>query len=346
MSGPLTVALLGCAHGPHAASYAAALAAGDLGRLVAVADSHPALGEPFARAAGVPYHRQAADLLERHRPDAVLVCSITADHRPLVEAAAAHGAAVLCEKPLATTAADAAAIVRACDEAGVQLHTAFVTRFYPVVREVRELVRGGEIGAVRGMVGGNRGRPPLAPRYPAWITDAGQAGGGALIDHSVHVLDAMRFVTGLETDGVLAEVGTLFHDIAVEDGALVSLVFDGGAVGSIDPSWSVPAANPWSYDFYLRILGTDGSLAIASAPEALRVAARQGDRTLVDASFEPDVNRDTVDAFLRSVRAGTLQEPCATGVDGLRAVEVAEAAYRSSRTRRLEPVARATVAGG
>ena len=77
-----------------------------------------------------------------------------------------------------------------------------------------------------GMVGGNRGRPPLPPAYPAWITDPVAAGGGALIDHSVHVTDVMRHVSGLEVTEVSAEAGSLLWDCGVDDVAVLTLRFD------------------------------------------------------------------------------------------------------------------------
>jgi predicted dehydrogenase len=332
--------VLGCEHLPHAESYVAALGASRIGRLVGVHDEAPALGRALAKqASGAYFDSDAERLLQRCQPAAAVVCSATDRHRPLVELASSRGVHVLCEKPLATNVADAEAMVAACQQHGVQLHTAFVSRFYPVLQQVRDLVAQGELGQVRGMVGGNRGRPPLPPRYPPWITRAGTAGGGALIDHCVHVVDAMRFVSGLEAIEVLAELGTLFSDIDVEDSALVSVVFDGGVPASVDPSWSVTPASPWDYDFYLRLLGSEGSLTIATARESIEVFGVYGDRTHASVPFEPNIDQAMVDGFLRSVLQGRIQDPCATGEDGLRAVEVACAAYASADTGELVPTA-------
>ena len=338
----IDVVLLGCEHLPHARSYAGALQRSSAARLVGVHDPTPELGEPLARELGVGFDADAETLLERTRPRAAVVCSATARHRDLVEVAAARGVHVLCEKPLATTVVDARAMVAECAAGGVQLHTAFVSRFYPALLQARDLVARGELGTVRGMVGGNRGLAPLPPRYPSWITEAGSAGGGALIDHSVHVVDAMRFVTGLEPHEVLAETGTLFADTAVEDSALVSVVFEGGVPASVDPSWSVMSGNPWDYDFYLRLLGSQGSLAISTGRESLSVSGQHGDRTHEQVPFEPDIDQAMVEAFLQSVFAGRVVDPCATGEDGLRAVEVASAAYASVERGHVVP----TTAGG
>jgi predicted dehydrogenase len=314
---------------PHAQSYVGAIGDSSSGRVVGVYDESPKLGGPLAEQAGAVFDSDPERLLSRCRPAAAVVCSATDRHRSLVELASSMGVHVLCEKPLAPTVKDAKAMVAACRRHDVQLHTAFVSRFYPVLQHVRDLIVRGELGRMRGMVGGNRGRPPLSPRYPAWITQPGAAGGGALIDHSVHVVDAMRFVSGLEATEVLAETGSLFWDIEVEDSALVSVVFEGGVAAHVDPSWSVTPTSPWDYDFYLRLLGTEGSVSIATTRESIEVSGAQGGRTYASVPFEPDVDQAMVEAFLQSVLLGRRLDPCASGEDGLRAVEVACAAYTS-----------------
>jgi predicted dehydrogenase len=330
--GVVDTVLLGCEHLPHAQSYVGALGRSSIGRLVGVYDESPGLGGPLAEQADAVFESDPERLLTRCRPTAAVVCSSTDRHRRLVELASSMGVHVLCEKPLGPNVEDAEAMVAACRRDGVQLHTAFVSRFYPVLQQLRDLIVRGELGHVRGMVGGNRGVPPLPPRYPAWITQASAAGGGALIDHSVHVVDAMRFVSGLEATEVLAETGSLFWGIDVEDSALVSVVFEGGVAAHVDPSWSVTSANPWQYDFYLRLLGSEGSVSIATTRESIEVSGALGERTYASVSFEPDVDQAMVEAFLQSVLQGRVLDPCATGEDGLRAVEVACAAYASVGT--------------
>jgi predicted dehydrogenase len=331
---PVGVAMLGAAHMTHAWAYARALTESPNANLVGIHDDEPAHAQWIRQDFGLPFVDDARELVSSPEVDAVLVCSANADHRAHVELAAACGKHVLCEKPIATTVEDAEAMVVACADAGVQLHIAFVSRFLPLVARAREAVRDGRLGDLIGLVGGNRGRPPLPPTYPTWITDPVAAGGGALIDHSVHVTDVMRHVSGLEVAEVSAEAGSLLWDCGVDDVAVVSLRFDSGAVGSVDPSWSVPADNPWDYDFYLRLVGTEGSLDITDTAESVRVVSNRdgGPRGLRDASFAEDADRAMVEGFLSSVRAGEVLEPCATGEDGVRALEVALAGYRSSTT--------------
>ncbi len=333
--GRLGVAILGAAH-LHALSYGRSLASSTTARLVGLHDASTELGEAAAAHIGCTYHADLDALIGAPDVQAVIVCSATNGHRELVERAAARGLHVLCEKPIATTLADAQAMIETCQRHGVQLHTAFVTRFYPLVQQLRTAVEAGRLGQVIGMVGGNRGRPPLPPLYPPWITTATESGGGALMDHSVHVTDVMRHVSGLEAVTVTAEVDSLLWDAGVDDVALMSLVFEGGAVASVDPSWSVPEGNPWDYDFFLRVIGTKGSMSVHDLAESLQLVspAVAGGMRLVP--FGVDIDALMVDAFVASIRAGGILSPCADGLDGLRALEIALAGYASAA--RSEPV--------
>ena len=333
------VAMLGVAHTPHAMSYARAVRDADGAHLVGVYDGDVDLGAVLADRFDTPFHDDVDTLLDAGAVHAVVVCSETDRHRELVEAAARRGLAVLCEKPIATTLADAEAMIRVCDEHHVQLHVAFVTRFYPVVQQVRAAIAAGSIGDVVAMVGGNRGRPPLAPSYPSWITDPVRSGGGALIDHSVHVTDVMRHLTGGEAVRVNAEVDDRFWTSGVDDMAALSVEFDNGAIAAIDPSWSVPAGNPWGYDFFLRILGSNGAISIDDTAESLRFAGEEAMRLV---PFGVDIDAAMVEAFLESIRVGELIDPCADGTDGYRALEIALAGYEAAATHdtvRLGPTA-------
>jgi predicted dehydrogenase len=247
-----------------------------------------------------------------------------------VEAAASAGCHVFCEKPIATTSGDARAMIAVCRDAGVQLHVAFVCRFLPHVRSVKKAMDSGSLGEVIGLRAGNRGRPPLPPHYPAWITQAHESGGGALIDHSVHLTDLVRHLTGREVTSVAAETGALLWGADVEDCALLSLVLDNGAVAGLDPSWSVPANNPWDYDFFLRAVGTGGSVDLDDLAESVQVVSGRMAGGLRLTGFAEDPDTEMIGAFCASARQGRLIEPSASGEDGLRALEVALAAYASA----------------
>ncbi len=275
-------------------------------------------GRQFAAQFQAPFYDSLDELLQQEDIQGVLVCSPTDRHMDLVCAAAQAGKHVLCEKPIATRISDAQAMIDACRLAGVLLHIPFVCRYYPMLQTARRLIQSGEIGRVIGAVGGNRGIPPLSPFYPAWITDPIQAGGGALLDHSVHVTDAMRFLFETEVASVFAQKGT-FHQpgLAVEDCGLLSIKFLNGIIATVDPSWSIPENNPYHYDFYLRILGEKGTINLDDTRQALTVVSDIPARRAVAAEpFGLDVDAEMVRHFIRCIRAGDTLFPAATGEDG------------------------------
>ena len=337
---PLGIAILSTAHIAHASMYTHALMNLPNIEVLGVYDEDPSRGRAFAqRFGGLTFYEEVEPLLERKDVRAVVVCSPTDTHAALVTAAARAGKHILCEKPIATTLSDARLMIASCAETDVQLHIPFVSRFYPMVQAVQTMIASNELGPVCAMVGGNRGRPPLPPAYPSWITNVEQAGGGALIDHSVHVSDVMRFITGAEVASVSAEVGTLLHKgLKVDDSALLLLRFKNDMVGSIDPSWSIPAANPYHYDFYLRILAAEGTLSLDDTRQGLQVSsdAVTGRGTFLE-PFGMNIDGRMVEHFIRCIRQDEFLPPAASGEDGLRALEIALAAYESARLG--EPVA-------
>ncbi len=210
---PLRVGLASFAH-VHAAGYARLLAARDDVDLVASDPDGRAEGDEEPRgaelAAGlgvryVPDH----DALFAEDLDAVVVCTENSRHRPVVEQAAAAGVHVLCEKPLATTLEDADAMRAACAGAGVVLMTAYPVRFHPGFRELRERVRRGDVGRVLAVTGTNNGQAPIASRR--WFVDAELAGGGALMDHTVHLADLLDDLLEDQPRSVYAQVNRIVH---------------------------------------------------------------------------------------------------------------------------------------
>jgi predicted dehydrogenase len=336
------VGMISYAHTAHAVSYSTALGRIEGADLAAIYDDDRVRGQRAADQFGVPFYGNLDELLRRDDIQAAIVCSPTSQHRELVCAAAQAGKHVLCEKPIATSLADANQMIETCHSAGVLLQIPFVCRFYPMLQTAKKLVQGGEIGRVLGAVGGNRGVPPLPSTYPPWIVDPIQAGGGALLDHSVHVTDAMRFVFGTEIESVFAEK-SVFHarGLAVEDCGLLALTFLNGIIATVDPSWSIPENNPYHYDFYLRILGEKGIIELDDTRQALTVVSDRAEQPGVSAqAFGMDVDEEMVRHFIRCVRVGENLFPAATGEDGLRALEIALAAYDSIREHqpvRLSP---------
>lgn len=281
-------------------------------------------GPALAERLGVAYAESLEELLA-WRPDAVIVCSENARHLADVEAIAAAGAHVLCEKPIATTVPDARRMVECCERAGVLLMTAFPVRFTHEFDQLRELVGAGVLGRVLSVSGTNNGRVPLDR---AWFTDLELAGGGSVADHTVHVADLVfALFPGIEAEEVYATANRTLHpELAAETAGLVSIRYTNGLTAVVDCSWSKPAHYPVWGGLTLKLIAEGGVAELA--PFARRVDGySEARREQLWLSYGQDSNERMLDEFIEAVTLGRQPEP--SGEQGLRAVEVVVAAYRS-----------------
>jgi predicted dehydrogenase len=183
----------------------AAVGSRDLGRAKALAAT---LGAESA-------HGSYAGLCADPSVDAVYIATPHAQHLEVAEAAIAAGKAVLCEKPLAATPADAERMVRLAREAGVFLMEAMWMRFNPLIRMLLADERFGEIRSVRASFGFAH---PYDPAHRLW---APELGGGALLDLGIYPMglaqlflgppESTRITGSLAPSGVDAEAGGVMH---------------------------------------------------------------------------------------------------------------------------------------
>lgn len=331
------IGLLSFAH-VHAASYARVLSRIPDVEVLATDPDHwrrpgESGGRAMATALGVDYVTDYAALLERS-PDGVIVCAENADHRRLVELAADAGAHVLCEKPIATSLSDAHAMTAVCAAAGVQLMIAHPVRFAPAFAELRAAVAAQTLGEVVSITGTNNGRIPRGER--AWFVDPAAAGGGALTDHLVHVLDLLDALwPSARVQSVYAMANRLLHpDLAVETAGLAALTLeisapDGGrrrVPAVIDASWSRPEGYPTWGGLTLRLVGTDGIGDLD--PFASRVGGHlRSSGSAVWIPYGPDLDALMLRAFLDVVRGIAMASP--DGAAGTRGLAAVLAAYES-----------------
>ena len=194
--------------------------------------------------------------------DAVYVAVPNSAHRELVEAAAAAGVAVLCEKPLAADVADAVATVAAADRAGVLLGTAYDQRWHPAHVRLRELLPElGTVTAVRVVYccwlpadWSPDGRP-----HDNWRVDRARAGGGAAIDLAPHGLDLAGVLLGEDVVELAALLQRRVQDYPVDDGALLAGRTAGGVLVDLHVAYNCPDALPRRR---LEVVGTRG-MAVA-----------------------------------------------------------------------------------
>lgn len=238
---------------------APALAAVEGARLVAVCDP-TADARARARAQGLAETSSLDELLAAHELDALYVCAPNHLHRTLVERAARAGLHVLCEKPTATTLADAQAMFAACERAGVAFATAYDQRYHPAHRHVRDMVAAGELGTVTAV------RSVYACWVDAnwaadnWRIDRQRSGGGALIDLAPHGFDLIAALLGEEIAEVAAFEQRRVHGYGVDDGAMIVGRTASGVLINMHVAYNCPETLPRRR---LEVQGTRG-LAIAT----------------------------------------------------------------------------------
>jgi predicted dehydrogenase len=329
----MRVGLLSFAH-VHAAGYATLLRdRPDVELLAADPDGKAAQngeirGAALAEQLGVRLVDSYEDVMAAE-PDAVVICSENSRHRPLAEMAAAAGAHVLCEKPLATTVEDATAMVAACRQAGVVLMTAYPVRFHPAFAVLRENVRAGRLGRILAASGTNNGRAPIASRR--WFVDAELAGGGAFMDHIVHLADLLDDALGESPVEVYAQANRIVHEheVDVETGGLVAVTYANGTVATIDCSWNRPATATIGGGLTLQLEGEHGSVRFDTGTQALTVF----DDTAGGVSrigYSVDLDALMLDEFFTAIREGRPARP--DGEGGVRTLQIVLAAYESART--------------
>jgi len=323
----LRIGILSFAH-HHGEAYISNLRHMEGVELLGVADDDLSRGEKIAGQNEARFFPSYEALLEA-KPDGVIICTENNRHRPFVEMAAAHGIHVLCEKPIATTLEDARAIVEACDKAGVLLMTAFPMRFSTPLLEIKARLDNGDFGDVYCFNGTNQGELPT--KYRAWFVDPELAGGGAIMDHTVHLVDIMRWFTGSEVDTMYARSNRIFHanEVEVETGALEMLTFENGVFATIDASWSRPQYWPTWGGLTFEMVTQRGAVLVDAFRQNLNVYRHDWQRSNW-AYWGSDMNHAMVSDFAAAIREN--RPPRVTGVDGLRAVEATLAAYESVRT--------------
>ena len=320
------IGVLSTAH-VHTAAYVAIVADHDEATLVGVTDDDAERGRDFARTHGTEFY-DPDDLLGA--VDAAIVCSENVGHVDWVERAATAGVDVLCEKPLGPTVSEAVAIRETCREQGIQLGVAMPLRFsMPAVR-AKQRFEAGTIGELQFLSGTNRGRNP-----GGWFVDPALSGGGAVMDHTVHIVDLVQWLTGERVSEVYAVTDSHFEPTAVEDLNILSMELTDGTAFTLDGSWSKP--DEWDFwgDATLELVGTEGAIDVDCFDQTFKLTRDTGEDSGVESVYwGSDPNVGLVSDFLDAVRDG--RAPEITAADGVDAVAVVEAAYESAE--RGEPI--------
>lgn len=262
--------------------------------------------------------------------DGVIVCSENARHRELVELAANAGVHVLCEKPIEVTLENAIAMREVCDTNNVKFMTAFPVRFADTPQQVKAKLDKGDLGRIYAINGINHSEIPLEHRE--WFSQKALAGGGAVMDHTVHLVDAYRWFFDCEIIEVYAEVDNLFYPghVDVDTAGIVTLKLDNGIFATVDCSWSRPMFySRWGH-LKMDIVGENGFVKVDNLAQYITVYSKALPRNPTWINYGIDSNQRMINEFVASIREN--REPSVTWQDGYEALRVALACYESAES--------------
>lgn len=353
MSEPLRLGIIGCGSISRAHAIAIRFNADDgLVRCVAAADPDPAAIDQFAAIAGGVEFRSANgfDVVEHPDVDAVVLITPTRFHRDYILAVCDSGKPLFTEKPLAPTFDVVRELHAAVGAAGIPAQVGFQSRFHPIVRRLRDLVQSGELGAPMGYTLRDDQYWPtgdVVPGHSDWRSDVAEAGGGALLEHSIHSCDVLAWLFGAARR-VYATKRHVFG-YSVEDTAAMTIEHDNGVVGNLVTVFNGVRGRE---ERRLEVFFERGAVEITTdfvigAPEDSFMVQRPDEpaerpdllelRRAAFAADGCDPDREYYvyqyfahRAFAQAVRSGTAPSPGFD--DALRAHSIVEAGYRSCAT--------------
>jgi predicted dehydrogenase len=320
---PLRFGLIGC--GEQGRQLVTALGEVDGTQLVACCDLNPAARDSIAGnnvARFADYHQ----MLRETDLDAVIIATL---HSALAEAAFAaleSGRHTFCEKPMATTAADARRVIEAARRNEVNLMVGYIQRFDPLRQRMKELLDGGAFGELSYVVAG-KGGPPLERAWQHSRTH----GGGQLLWVGSHLMDQLHWLLGRRVERVFAEVRRS-PETGIDLTTVATLRFEDGLLAHFDCS----SAADDVYD-YVEPVGLDGRGRSEWRPRyGLKVQSRRVPQFASPpelAENPPLLDRACVaelTEFASSIREA--RQPCVTGDDALRVLEVLDAITLSAES--------------
>jgi myo-inositol 2-dehydrogenase/D-chiro-inositol 1-dehydrogenase len=300
-------------------------------RIAAIADVNGAAARQVAAQFSVP---TAADdpaaIFGDKAIDAVFICSSTDTHARFIEAAAAAGKHIFCEKPIALDLAVIDRALAAVEKAGVKLQIGFNRRFDANFARVRQAIVSGEIGApaLLHIISRDPGPPPIA-----YV----KVSGGMFMDMTIHDFDMARFLIGAEVTEVYTQAGVTV-DPAIGaagdvDTAVIMLKYANGVIGTIDNCRRAS----YGYDQRVEVLGSKGAIATANNyPNAATVSDGVSVRRDLPLNFFMERYTESfateVGAFVDAVLHD--KPTPVTGHDGRVPVVMALAALKSHREGR------------
>ena len=301
-------------------------------KLIAVVDVNENVARSVAESLGVKYYTDYEKALKDPEVNAVCICTPTFLHKDMVIAAAEEGKHIFCEKPLTVTSDEAKECINKARKAGVKLQVAYMRRFDYAYKQAKEKIEKGEIGEPIIFI--SIARDPAPP--PGWAADPSKSG-GIFLDMLSHDFDMARYLIASEVKEVFVQGGNYLkgpgYDELKQKGDLdvvsIQFKFENGVLGYIHGS----RKSAFGYDLRTEVLGTEGTVYVGCTADTMFSIGTKAGLTyygiawfmkrFYDAYVEEDKH------FINCIIED--KEPMVSGIDGLRAVQIAEACWKSYR---------------
>ncbi len=324
---------------------APAMALAEDAEIIAAYSRDQQRAEEFARKHGAQEAYTSVEaLLGDSRVDAVFIASPNHLHAPHAILAAQAGKHLFVEKPMATAVSESLDMIKACSANGVKLGVGFQLRYHPGHLEARRLVQEGVLGEIalaQAQLGsGTRGEVTREPRtgLSGWWEQPDMVGHSmAMIGSGVHGVDDLEFILGQTVVEVAALTDGQTAGAPLENLAVMSLRFSGGAIGMVCCGNRMPDSKN-----DVTIYGSDGRVLLEDASRPLLGGSLEVASETVNSSatYTPDplaLIKWQIEGFNKAITLD--EEPRASGPDGLRSVQVTLAMIESARSRRTVTVA-------
>jgi glucose-fructose oxidoreductase len=342
---PVRVAIVGLVHG-HVKGFLSTLPKATNAKLVAIVEPDVALTKQYQEKyhlESTPTYTDLEAMLNKEKPDAVLIYTTIKDHRHVVEAASKHHVSSMMEKPLAISLEDALAIRKTAQDNHVHVLVNYDTNYYPNNTEAIRLAQDGKLGQIRKIMyyAGHEGPKEIGvgPEWLPWLTDPAQNGAGAMYDFGCYGADLTTVLMhGKAPISVTAVAQTDKPDIypKVDDDATIILKYD-GAQTVLMPSWN------WSFSRKdLEIYGNAGEVMTL---DTKKIQTRYKGEKIATESIAPALpaDRDNSLNYLAAVLHGTNKDQglfgsLDTNVIVVQIMDAARESIRTGKTVMLKPL--------
>jgi UDP-N-acetylglucosamine 3-dehydrogenase len=281
--------------------------------LVAICDVNPERAKAMAAQHGVKAYSDSTQMLKDKDIEAVNVCTWSTILAKEALKALKAGKHVLVEKPMATDTQQAKKLVQTAQENGLHLTVGFLMRFIPGLQSIRQSVENKKIGELV---------CATAKRVSQWPERIGDV--GVVKDTAIHDIDVMRFISNEDPISVYAKMGSMRIQ-KFEDYAHIMLIYKDGKSAFIESNWLTPYKTRT-----LTVTGSDAIMRLDYITQDLWIE-QQTESVQPRYSFQEPLKQELqhfVDCIINK------RKPLVTGEDGVRALEVAAAAIKSSAKNR------------